>query len=231
MVRTARKPLLRPRRRPGLVQRLRADFLTGLVVVVPAALTVALVAWAIGVVDSHVMPLLPGHPPFEQVAGFGVLVFVVVATAAGAFARGYAGRRALPWVEGVLARVPVVRSIHTALKQIVEAIVQRDEPPFRQICLIEYPERGIWTIAFVAGDAGGGLPDRSGAPDLTAVLVPTTPNPVTGFLVYARRADLRLLDLSAEDAAKLVMSAGLVSGDAPPVAPAPGNRRPRRPAA
>ncbi|MCB1370312.1 MAG: DUF502 domain-containing protein [Rhodobacteraceae bacterium] len=206
----------------GLFARLRADFLTGLVVVLPAALTIALVLWAIGRIDASVMPLLPGHLPYEHVAGMGVLAFVVGTTAAGAFARGLLGRGLVGWSERQVARLPVARSIHATAKQFLQTVLERDDTSFRQVCMIEYPEPGLWAIGFVVRPAAARMRDPSGVPDLVAVFVPTAPNPTTGFLAYAPLGDLRLLDMPADAALRLVMSGGLVDPGAAGPAPRSG---------
>jgi uncharacterized membrane protein len=206
----------------GLIARLRADFLTGLVVVLPAALTISLVLWAIGRIDSSVAPLLPGQLPYEHVAGMGVLAFVVGTTAAGAFARGLIGRGLVGWSERQVARLPVARSIHAAAKQFLQTVLEKGDTSFRQVCVIEYPEPGLRAIGFIVRPAAAVLAGPSGAADLVTVFVPTAPNPTTGFLVYASLGDLRILDMTADAALRLIMSGGLVHAGVPgPLPPAP----------
>ena len=228
--RAARLPLTR-RRRPVLAQRLRADFLTGIVVVLPAGLTAMVVLWAVGFIDATVAPFLPDWLLVEHVKGMGLALFAGLAVLVGRLAKGYAGRRAVRSTERLLARLPVVRSVHAGLKEIVEAAIGKSGTSFRQVCLLEYPERGIWTPVVIATEAEGEVAWRTGRSDLVAVLVPTAPNPITGFLIFAARSDLVPLDLSLEDAAKLVMSAGLVSpadlDGKTATEPAPKGKRPR----
>lgn len=199
-----------PARRPRLLDRLRADFLTGLIVVLPAGLTVMLVLWAVGFVDDKVAPLLPGRLAERHVAGLGLLVFVAATTAVGAVVKGYAGRKVIRIGEGLVAQVPVARAVHLGTKQIVQTAIDKGSTSFRQVCLLEYPDRGTWTPVVLTAPSEGELPRRTGEADLVGVLVPTTPNPITGYLFFAPRRDLIPLDMSVEDAAKLVMSAGLV---------------------
>lgn len=198
----------KPRRR--LIERLRADFLTGLVVVLPVGLTLMLVRWAIGFVDRRTLPLLPGALGETQIAGLGVLVFVGVTVLVGAFTRGLIGRGVVRFGEGLVGRVPLVRSVYLGAKQLVETVLRKGGTSFRRTCLIEYPDRGLWTLVFIAGAGEGEIPLRTGEPDLVAVLLPTAPNPLTGWLFYVPRRDIRPLDISFEDGAKLAMSAGLV---------------------
>jgi uncharacterized membrane protein len=212
-------------RRPGLGERLRADFLTGLAVVLPAGLTVMLVRWALGFVDHRVAPFLPGWLGEGHLAGIGVVAFVAVATLVGALIKGYAGRRVLGVGEALVARLPVVRPVYVGAKQIVETAVAKGGTSFREVCLLEYPERGIWTVVVVTAPTEGEVPLRAGEPDLVGVLVPTAPNPITGFLIFAPRRDLIPIDLSLEDAAKLVFSAGMVGPPGyAPITPGAGRR-------
>jgi uncharacterized membrane protein len=213
-------PKRSPARRRSLGQRLRADFVAGLAVVLPAGLTVMLLSWAVRLVDARVLPLVPVDLPFTQVAGAGVVVFVLVTILTGAVTRHMLGRRAVLAVEQLVARVPVARQLYGGAKQIVETAIRKGGTSFRQMVLVEYPERGIWQVVVLTAPVEGELPEKIGEPDLVGLLVPTAPNPITGFLVFAPRRDLIPLDISLEDAAKLVFSAGLVGppGYAPPKA-------------
>ena len=193
-----------------LLARLRADFITGLGIVLPAGLTVMLVLWAVGFVDDKVAPLLPGWLGEGHVAGLGLLVFVAATVAVGAAVKGFAGRNAVRLGEGLVARIPLARAVHRGTKQIIETAIDKGSTSFREICMLEYPERGIWTPVVITAPAAGELPRRIGEDDLVGVLVPTAPNPITGFLIFAPRRDLVPVDMSLEDAAKLIMSAGLV---------------------
>ena len=111
--------------------------------------------------------------------------------------------------ESLLGRMPIVRSLYRGLKQIFETVVSSRAKAFQTVGLIEYPRRGIWAIVFLAGDAKGELEHRLN--ETVAVFLPTTPNPTSGFLLYVKRSDVQILDMSLEDAAKLVISGGLVT--------------------
>jgi uncharacterized membrane protein len=220
----ARKPTRRPPRppKPTLLQRLRTDFLTGLVVVLPMFLTIYLVWATIHFVDSRIVPLIPGRYNPENVFGrnifgLGVLVFISFTTLIGALAKGFIGRQILQFGEQLVERTPIVRSLYNGLKQIVETIFNQSGTSFQKACLIEYPRRGLWAVAFVATDTRGEIPGKADEPDLVSVFLPTTPNPTSGFLLFVPRRDMIPLDMSLEEAAKLIISAGLVT----PPAPAP----------
>ncbi len=234
-----RRPARRAPRTP-LPQRLRRNFLTGLVVVLPAFVTVYLLWIIIAFVDARIVPLIPARYNPENVFGrnifgLGLIVFLVFTTLVGALTKGFIGRRVIHYGELVVERMPVVRSIYMAMKQMMEMMFSPTADSFKQACLIEYPHKGIWSIAFVATEARGEIGTRleDVADDtILTVLMPTTPNPTNGFLFYVPRRDVIMLDMPIEDAAKLIISAGLVQPVPAPATPAPGRpgRRPQRPA-
>jgi uncharacterized membrane protein len=107
--------------------------------------------------------------------------------------------------------MPIVRSIYNAIKQIAETILQGSGTSFQKACLVEYPRKGIWAIAFVSTDTKGEIPPKAGQPRMVSVFLPTTPNPTSGFLLFVPAEDVIELDMTVEEAAKLVISAGLVT--------------------
>lgn len=203
-------------RRPGLFARLRSNFLTGLVVIMPVALTIWLLWTLAGWVDGFVLPLVPDRFNPEQyiginLRGVGVIFFLLFTIVVGWIAKGLIGRSLIRMGESLVERTPVVRSIYSGTKQIAETVFAQSERSFEKACLIEYPRRGIWAIAFVSTQARGEVSERAGqGEDLLSVFVPTTPNPTSGFLLFFPKSDVIELDMSVEDAAKLVISAGLV---------------------
>jgi uncharacterized membrane protein len=224
----ARKPTRRPRPpRPPLMQRLRNNFLTGLVVVLPMFLTAYIVWWFVGFVDDKVVPLVPRRYDPENVFGrnifgFGLLVFVTFTTIVGALTKNLIGRQIVQFGDTVLGRTPIVRPIYNGLKQIAETLFSTTGNSFQQTCLVEFPRRGIWRIGFISNDTLGEVQARIPEPEMLSVFLPHTPNPTTGFLIFVPRRDVTLLDISVEEAAKVVISGGLVS---PPGSPA-GARAP-----
>lgn len=230
----AKKPVRRVRApKPSLLQRLRGDFLTGLVVVLPAALTVYVVWAFVGIVDARVIPLIPSKYNPENVFGrnifgFGLVVFVAFTTLVGALTKGYVGARVVRYGESLVERMPIVRSIYNALKQIAETVFSTTNTSFQQACLVEYPRRGVWSIAFIAGETRGEVPVKAGEPEMTSIFLPSTPNPTTGFLLFVPRRDVTVLDMSVEEAAKLIISGGMVG---PTDAKPPAARPARSPAA
>ena len=227
----ARKPVRRKARvaNPSVFQRLRRDFLTGLAVVLPVFLTIYFVWAVIGFIDNKVVPLIPTRYDPENIFGrnifgFGVIVFLVFTTLVGALTKGFFGRRILHFGEGIVERMPVVRSVYNGLKQIVETMLSQSNQSFQQACIIEYPRKGIWAVAFVSTPTGGEIPAKSGQDELLSLFLPTTPNPTSGFLLFVPREDVTMLDMSVEQAAKLVISAGLVNPNELPTAAAPSRK-------
>jgi uncharacterized membrane protein len=223
----ARKPTRRASRppKPTLLQRLRTDFLTGLVVVLPMFLTVYIVWLTIGFVDAKIIPLIPRAYNPENVFGrnifgFGLLLFISFTTLVGALAKNLLGRQILAFGETLLNRTPIIRPIYNGLKQIAETLFTSTGNSFQQTCLVEFPRRGIWRIGFVSNEQLGEIPGRAGEPDMLSVFLPHTPNPTTGFLIFIPRSDVTLLDMSVEEAARVVISGGLVSP--PAAASSPG---------
>ncbi len=203
-------------RRPGLFHGLRASFLTGIVVILPVGLTIWLLWTLIGWVDSVVLPLIPGRFRPEQyiginLHGLGVIIFLIFTITVGWVAKGLIGASLIRFAESLVDRMPVVRSIYSGVKQIAETVFAQSERSFEKACLIQYPRKGIWAIGFISTEARGEVRKKAETGgDLLSIFLPTTPNPTSGFLLFLPREDVIELDMTIEDAAKLVISAGLV---------------------
>jgi uncharacterized membrane protein len=199
----------------GLAARLRAYLLTGILVTAPISITLY-IAWVmIASVDDMVSRLLPAaYNPGNYlplwVPGVGVLLVALVLILIGWFAAGYVGRLFVRIGEASLARVPVVRSLYSATKQILETVFANQSQAFREVALIEYPRRGIWTLGFVTGNPPAEVTSRTGE-DVAVVFVPTAPNPTGGFVLFVPRHDLQILDMTVEEGIKMVVSGGLVT--------------------
>lgn len=200
----------------GFFGGLRSSFLTGIVVILPIALTIWLIWTLIGWVDSFVLPLVPQTIQPEKyiginLRGVGLIIFLIFTVLVGWIAKGLIGRSLIRWAESLVDRMPVVRSIYSGVKQIAETVFAQTERTFEKACLVEYPRRGIWAIGFISTNAKGEVAQTVATTSpLVSVFVPTTPNPTSGFLLFFPKDDVIELDMSVEDAAKLVISAGLV---------------------
>lgn len=206
----------KPPRRRRILASLRASFLTGLVVIAPIFVTAYLIWTVIGWIDSWVLPFVPTRYRPDQyigynVRGVGVVIFLLFTIIVGWLAKGLIGRSVIGYGERLVGRMPVVRSVYNGLKQIAETVFAQSETSFDKACLVEYPRKGIWAIAFVSTTAKGEVNARVPVDEqMMSVFLPTTPNPTSGFLLFLPRSDIIELDMSVEDAAKLVISAGLV---------------------
>ena len=215
-------------RRP-ILTALRNNFIAGLVVIAPIGLTLWLIWTVVGWVDSFVWPFVPdayqpeqlvnrlmGRVPMDanwievNVRGIGVVIFLIFTMLVGWMGKGLIGRSFLRWGESLVARVPVMRSIYNAVKQIAETVFAQSDTSFDKACLIEYPRKGIWAIGFISTSTKGEVLTKANTGPMTSVFVPTTPNPTSGFLLLFPTKDVIKLDMTVEDAAKFVISAGLV---------------------
>lgn len=217
-------PKILPKPQSGLIAGFRNSFLTGLVVIAPVALTIWLIWSVIGWIDGFVLPFIPNlyHPDnilntfFGQdvainIRGLGVVIFLLFTTFVGWIAKGFLGRSLIRIGENLVRRMPVVRSIYSGVKQIAETVFAQSDRSFEKACLIEYPRKGIWAVGFISTEAKGEVKYKAKSnSDLLSVFVPTTPNPTSGFMLFFPRNDVIELEMSIEDAAKLVISAGLV---------------------
>jgi len=201
--------------------RLRAYFLAGILVTAPLAITIALASWLIEFVDSRIVPLIPlrynpdvylkEYLGYEiGIPGLGLVVLIVFITLVGAMTAGFLGRILIRFSENMLNRMPVIRSIYGASKQILETVLKNQSSAFRQAVLVEYPRRGIWAVAFITGRTEGEVQNLI-ADDLINIFLPTTPNPTSGFLLFVPKEDMILLDMSVEEAIKMVISGGIVT--------------------
>ncbi|WP_187430615.1 hypothetical protein ROLI_021480 [Roseobacter fucihabitans] len=210
----------------SLFAALRASFLTGLVVIAPVGLTIWLIWSVVGWIDGLVLPLVPGSyqpdrvlqdwlgldPEIQiNIRGIGVVIFLAFTILVGWMAKGFLGRSFIRFAESLVERTPVVRSIYSGIKQISETVFAQSDRSFEKACLIEYPRRGIWAIGFISTTTKGEIAARANnANPMVSIFVPTTPNPTSGFLLFFPADDVIELDMTVEDAAKLVISAGLV---------------------
>ena len=198
--------------------RLRNYFLTGLIVCAPLAIT-AYLAWSfVGWVDDWVKPYIPtaynpdSYLPFA-VPGFGLIVALLLITMIGFLTANFIGRAIVGYGENLLHRMPLVRGIYKTLKQLFETVLSNKNDTFTKVGLVEYPRKDVWSLVFVGGEKDTEINaalDKPGDP-LIGVFMPCTPNPTTGFLMYVYKSEIVMLDMSIEDGAKLIVSAGLVA--------------------
>ena len=223
MVETNLSDHVKPRR--TLMGLLKRWFFAGLLVSAPILLTVYITWLFINIVDGYVASLLPSYlQPSTYVnydiPGFGIVIGGITIIFIGGLTAGLLGRTLIRLGESIVGRLPIVRSVYGATKQIMETVMASQSDAFREVVLIEYPRRGIWAVGFVTGTTKGEIQNMS-SETLINIFVPTTPNPTSGFLLFVPRGDAIALDMGVEDAVKMVVSGGIVTpADAKP------NRKP-----
>ncbi len=207
---------LEPKPALHLSARLRNYFLTGLIIVGPVGITLYALWWFINLVDAWVKPWVPQiylpetYLPFT-VPGVGLIFSIAMLIVVGALTANLFGRTVVSYGEILVGRMPVVRGVYRALKQIFETILSQSSNSFQQVGLVEYPRRGLYAIVFVSTPAKGEVDEKVHKGErVLSVFLPTTPNPTSGYLLFVAEKDVTLLDMSVEEGAKLVISAGLV---------------------
>jgi uncharacterized membrane protein len=199
----------------SILQRTRNNFLTGLILVAPVTLTGYLVWAAITFFDEKVIPLVPlvYNPETylnQSIPGLGVFLFLLFTTLIGAITKGFFGRQIVKLGELLVAKTPIVRTIYNAVKQIFETALKNSNDSFQNACLVQYPRKGLWAVAFISTPTKGEIANKIGKQNLISIFVPSTPNPTSGFILFVPKEEILILDMSVEEAAKLVISAGIV---------------------
>ena len=211
------------RRRLGFSRRLRTNLLAGILITAPIGITFYLSWLVIGWIDSKVTPIIPEmynpetYLPFS-IPGLGLVVAIGLLILIGALTKGVIGRWWVHTSERMLARMPVIRSVYGAVKQIFETIMKQQSNAFRQVVLFEYPRRGSWALGFITGQTEGEVQSLT-EDEVVNVFLPTTPNPTSGYLLFIPKKDLVMLDMTVEEGIKMVVSGGIVT---------PPDRRPEK---
>ena len=195
-------------------QRLRRYLIAGLLVWLPVLVTVFVLQFLIGLVDQTLL-LLPENARPEALLGFripglGLLLAVVVLLATGLAATNLVGRELLRWWENLMKRIPLVRSLYSGTKTFTETVFSGKGQAFQRVLLVEYPRKGIWTLAFQTAQQMQEASHRAGR-DLVGVFVPTTPNPTSGFIIMIPREDVIFLEMSVEEAMRVILTLGVVT--------------------
>ena len=199
----------------GPIARLRNYFLTGVLVTAPLVITFYAAYVVVSFIDNTVTGLLPDtynpntYLPFS-VPGVGIVVLFTALVVVGFLTANFLGRLLLKWGEAVLDRMPVIRNIYGAIKQILETVLQSQSNAFRDVVLVEYPRRGIWCVGFVSGTTTGEVQNLT-ADEMVNVFVPTTPNPTSDFLLFIPRRNVTVLHMSVEEGIKMVVSGGIIT--------------------
>jgi uncharacterized membrane protein len=191
---------------------LKRYFLTGLLVLIPISLCIYIVKIVITAADRFLRFLPPPYNPGTylpfHIPGLGIILTVAVIFLVGLVTANFVGKKMVHGIEYLFAKIPLVRTIYTGAKEVVQTFIHDRPAQFRQVVLIEYPRKGIYCIAFVTGSPLGELSSKVDG-DFLNIFIPTTPNPTSGFYILVRREEIIPLNITIEDAFKLIMSAGM----------------------
>ncbi len=192
---------------------LRSYLLAGLVVWLPILITMGVLRFIIDLLDNTVALIPKAYQPEQlighYVPGIGVILSLIILLVTGVIVTNYLGQRLVGWGESILDRIPLVRSIYKTVKQVINAVLSTNSEAFRKVVLIEYPRKGLWTIAFQTGTANTAINNKT-KDEMISVFIPTTPNPTSGFLIMLPRNDVIELDMSIDEALKFIISLGVM---------------------
>ncbi len=198
---------------------LRSYLLAGLVVWLPILVTLAVLRFLIDLLDSTLALLPHAYQPEQLVGmnipGLGVLLSLALLLITGIVATNFIGQRVMRWSESILDRIPLVRSIYNATKQVIQAVFASNSQAFRKVLLIEYPRAGMWSMGFQTGVAQAEITEKTGI-EMVTVFIPTTPNPTSGFLIMVPKSEAIELSMTVEAALKSIISLGVMQ----PISPA-----------
>ena len=190
----------------------RKYFIAGLLVWVPIGVTVLVIKFLVDLMDKSLLLLPPSLRPEQllgyKITGLGVLLTLLIVMVTGIIVANLFGRKLVSLGEWILARIPLVRSIYSGVKQVMETMFSGGKS-FRKVVLIEYPRRGIWTLAFLTGEAMEAINEQTSR-EMINVFVPTTPNPTSGFFLILPKDDILDINISVDDGLKMIISAGVV---------------------
>jgi uncharacterized membrane protein len=204
--------MIQPAATHSLGQRLRRHFVTGLMIVVPIAVTLGVGLWLFRFLDNVLGTAIRPFLPFP-IPGAGLLLLALLILGVGWFARSRRGARSLLWLDRRLSRIPLASWIYGTASQITHSTIDRRRGTFQRCVLVQYPKERSWVIGFVTGNGPQVARQQLEVRDLIAVFIPTTPNPTSGFLLFVPESETVDLRIPTELGFKLVVSAGSVSID------------------
>lgn len=192
---------------------IRKYLLAGLVVWLPILVTIGVLRFIIDLLDQTLALLPKAYQPEQllglHIPGFGVILSLILLVATGVLATNFLGQRLMGWGESVLSRIPLVRSIYNAVKQVMNTLLSSNSEAFRKVILIEYPRKDLWSLAFQTGAVNKEISTKTGE-EMISVFVPTTPNPTSGFLLMLPKQEAIELDMSIDEALKFIISLGVM---------------------
>lgn len=203
---------------------IRRWIIAGLLVWIPLVATIWVLQLLIQFLERSLLLVPPPWRPENlfgtQIPGLGIILSLILILVTGFLAANIIGRRVVRAGESLLARIPLVRTVYSSVKRLTETVLDDSSTSFRKVLLIQWPRQGLWTLAFQTGEPVTAVADRTGVEMLT-IFVPTTPNPTSGFIMFAPQEDVVELDMAVEDAVRMVISLGAVTPERSDNAPAP----------
>ncbi len=195
------------------MKRLRRYIIAGILVWLPIGVTIFLVRILIGLLDRTLVLIPQKYQPEELIGfaipGLGILLTIIILLVTGVLAANIVGRSMVGLWESMLERIPVVRSVYSGAKNFAEMVFSDSSQSFKKVLLIEYPRKGLYSLAFQTSSALGEVQGRTGE-DVICTFVPTTPNPTSGFIIIVPRKDVIELDMEVDEALKMIISLGVV---------------------
>lgn len=192
---------------------IRRYLLAGLVVWLPILATFGILRFIVDLLDQTISLLPTAYQPEQlfgfRIPGFGVLISLVLLLVTGLVATNILGQRLFVWSEGILDKIPLVRSIYNTSKQVIQAIFGTNSQAFRKVLLVEYPRKGMWSMAFQTGVATSVIGEKKDK-EMLSIFIPTTPNPTSGFLMMVPKEDVQELSMSIDEALKFIISLGMM---------------------
>lgn len=197
---------------------LRSYLLAGLVVWLPILITIGVLRFIVDLLDNTLALIPKNYQPEHllgiNIPGFGVILSLILLVGTGIFATNFFGQRLVSWGESILSRIPLVRSIYNAVKQVINTVLSSNGDAFRKVLLIEYPRKGLWSLAFQTGTATQEINTHTNE-EMISLFIPTTPNPTSGFLMMIPKKEAIELDMSIEEALKFIISLGVMQFNNP----------------
>jgi uncharacterized membrane protein len=199
--------------RRNITKRIRGNFFTGVVVLIPLVLT-AFIIWKMfmfldGILGGIAHDLIGLDAEYIRVPGVGIISLILITIGTGMVARNYVGRKIVNFGDKIVERIPLINRVYSAIKQISQAFLASKREVFQKAVLFEYPRKGLYSIGFYTQDTRG-IVQNSIDHDVVSVFLPTTPNPTSGFLLFVPKSEIKELDLSIEEALKLIISGGAI---------------------
>ncbi len=197
-----------------MMTQLRKYLVAGLLIWVPLVCTIVVLSFAINLIDRSLLLIPVSYRPETligfKIPGLGVILAFLLVMITGLIAANFLGRRLVSAWESILSRIPLVRTVYGAVKQITQSLFSDASKSFREVVLVEYPRRGMWMLAFVTGETPKKFEEVVGQ-QLVNIYVPTTPNPTSGYYLMVPFEDIKRLDIPVEVGLKMILSAGVVN--------------------